>query len=216
MNKSEKRTLLIVGIVAIVLCIGSSLYFHYKKQTTSKTPANIQSVKSQEQMKIIIQPMGKVNTLFDTYTYQDVKKVIPNVELLQPINMPSSAYVRDRGRYRADTIIHWLNARAKSNEIFVGITKDDISTNKGNIQDWGVMGLGFCPGHACVVSDFRVRNKNNYFKVVLHEIGHTMGLDHCTVKTCFMRDAEGHDTTDEETEFCPKCKNFLKNKGWRL
>ena len=78
------------------------------------------------------------------------------------------------------------------------------------------MGLGYCPGKACVVSDYRIKNKTNYFKVVLHELGHTMGLGHCVVKSCFMRDAEGHDTTDEETEFCTNCKNYLKNKGWEL
>ena len=78
------------------------------------------------------------------------------------------------------------------------------------------MGLGNCPGHACVVSSHRVRNKNNFYKVIIHEMGHNMGLPHCNVKTCFMRDAEGHDTTDEETDFCEKCKAVLKSKGWKV
>ena len=203
------------GCLVIAILLSSSLLAQVKQPT--KQPINVvKSVNKQSQMNIIIQPLGKQNRLFNKYTYEDVSKVIPNVTIANPIKMPSSAYVRDRGRYRADTIIHWLNARAKPNEILVGITKDDVSTTKNNFKDWGVMGLGYCPGHACVISDFRVKNKNNYYKVVLHELGHNMGLNHCSVKNCFMRDAEGHDTTDEETEFCPHCKSILLTKGWKL
>jgi archaemetzincin len=31
-----------------------------------------------------------------------------------------------------------------------------------------------------------------------------------------MRDAEGGNPTDEETGFCPSCKEFLIRKGWQL
>lgn len=43
-----------------------------------------------------------------------------------------------------------------------------------------------------------------------------MGLDHCPDKTCLMRDAEGKNTTNEETGFCENCKEFLLDKGWNL
>lgn len=81
------------------------------------------------------------------------------------------------------------------------------------------MGLGYRPGKSCVVSDFRMAGKNSnqqFYKVVLHELGHTEGLSHCTVKTCLMRDAEGGNHLDEEKDFCKKCKSFLMNKGWQL
>lgn len=216
MKKSLKKTALIIGLIAVVSCIGGGLFFLYNKTHKQRTPIPIQSVKNPEPMNIILQPIGKEDELFDMDTYDKIRKVIPNVGLNQPRIIPKSAYVKDRGRYRADSIIHWLSTLAKPNEVYVGITMSDISTTKGSVQDWGVIGLGYCPGHACVGSSFRVKNLDNYFKVVLHEIGHTMGLNHCPVKTCYMRDAEGHDTTGEETEFCPKCKNFLKTKGWKL
>ena len=76
------------------------------------------------------------------------------------------------------------------------------------------MGLGFQPGKACIASNFRLRDKKNFFKVALHELGHTTGLPHCPEKTCFMRDAEGGDPTGEESGFCTKCKNYLIKKGW--
>ncbi|WP_298151987.1 matrixin family metalloprotease [Flavobacterium sp.] len=110
-------------------------------------------------------------------------------------------------RYRADYII-----RAQKKVIpnaasyIVGLTSEDISTTKkeadGTIKmpaskyrDWGVMGLGYCPGNSCVVSDFRLRSKNQklFFlrlkKVAVHEIGHNLGLPHCPNKSCVMTDA---------------------------
>jgi len=82
-----------------------------------------------------------------------------------------------------------------------------------------VMGLGFMPGNACVVSSFRLSKKKRaeqFYKVVLHELGHTQGLPHCAVKTCFMRDAEGKNPTDEETGFCNSCRKHLEDENWKL
>lgn len=53
------------------------------------------------------------------------------------------------------------------------------------------------------------------YKVLVHEIGHTEGLDHCPEKTCLMRDAEGGNPLDEETDFCERCKAHLQRKGWK-
>ena len=109
-----------------------------------------------------------------------------------------------------------MSRRAQENEIYLGITSYDISSTKNGKPDFGIMGLGFRPGKACVASDFRLKDKSNFFKVVIHELGHTAGLHHCPEKTCFMRDAEGHNPTDEETGFCPSCKKSLLAKGWKL
>lgn len=41
------------------------------------------------------------------------------------------------------------------------------------------MGLGYRPSKACVVSSFRLQARNRreqFLKVLLHEIGHTYGL----------------------------------------
>ncbi len=81
------------------------------------------------------------------------------------------------------------------------------------------MGFGYNPGNACVVSSFRLSKANQqeqFYKVAIHELGHTQGLPHCEEKTCFMRDAEGGNPLNEEKDFCPACKSFLKGKGWRL
>lgn len=118
--------------------------------------------------------------------------------------------------YKADTLISFLSETAPRGHISIGLTNRDISTTNGEIDDWGVIGLSFIPGNACVVSTFRLNKSNlsdQLFKVAIHELGHTQGLDHCGNKTCYMMDAEGKNTTDQEKEFCPKCKAFLSGKG---
>ena len=167
-------------------------------------------------IKIRIIPLGQQASCFNQQTFSIIKQYVPNAVLERAEPMPKMAYYSPRERYRADSIIHWLSRRAGKDEVIIGVTAQDISTTKDSHDDWGVMGLGNCPGHACVVSSHRVRNKNNFYKVIIHEMGHNMGLPHCNVKTCFMRDAEGHDTTDEETDFCEKCKAVLKSKGWKV
>ena len=108
--------------------------------------------------------------------------------------------------------------KVNANQKIVGITSKDISTTKGKNPDHGVMGLGSMGGKSCMISTFRLKKGSNeqLFKTVIHELGHNFGLDHCPVKTCFMRDAEGKNPLDQEKEFCTGCKKVLVNKGWKL
>ena len=114
-------------------------------------------------------------------------------------------------------MINFLNRRTADNHVTIGLTGKDISATKDSIVDWGVMGLGFCPGKACIASTFRLPKSEQLiqlFKVAIHELGHTQGLPHCAVKSCFMRDAEGGNPTTEEKDFCAECKSYLVKKGW--
>ncbi len=101
----------------------------------------------------------------------------------------------------------------------LAITRTDISTTKGGHADWGVIGLGYSPGNACIVSSFRLSKKNTtdqWIKICLHELGHTRGLPHCKVTNCYMRDAEGHNVANELTEFCGDCAAKLTGKQGQL
>ena len=166
--------------------------------------------------KIVVLPLGKVSKMFIDETVARLKSYIPTIELRKAEPMPSIAYYKPRSRYRADKLLSWLQNRTAQNETWVGITMNDISTTKGIYHDYGVMGLGRCPGSTCVASNFRLKQKKYFYKVVIHELGHTTGLPHCSVKTCFMTDADGGDPTARETDFCVKCKRHLINQGWSL
>jgi archaemetzincin len=124
------------------------------------------------------------------------------VEALRAIPLPRSAYYPKRRRYRADRILEFLRQRfeREAPEVRVlALTAVDISTTKGPHPDWGVFGLGDLGGRAAVISLFRLRRRvrsraHFSFRVVttaLHEVGHTLGLDHCREPRCVMLDAEG-------------------------
>jgi len=168
---------------------------------------------------IDIQPFEGIPENLVNHVYTELCKIHPRVTLLKPIALLKRAYYAPRNRYRADTLIYLLRSTTKDGHVTMGLTNKDISSDKGKIIDYGIMGLGYQPGKACVVSPFRLSKKNlneQFFKVAIHELGHTQGLPHCPNKTCLMTDAEGKNNTDDEKGFCEKCKAFLIAKGWTL
>lgn len=144
-----------------------------------------------------------------------------HVVILQGSKLPKSAYYAPRNRYRADTLLDYLlGVRPKTVDYMVGLTAVDISCTNGAYLDWGVFGLGYMPGGSCVVSTYRLRKgaksethfRERLSKVVLHELGHNFGLNHCTSPSCFMHDAEGtiKSVDREQKNLCAGCKQKLK------
>jgi archaemetzincin len=153
-----------------------------------------------------------------------------NVKVLTIHKLPKSAFINIKSpRYRADSIIK-IQERALPDgvEYVLGLTENDISVTKhsadGSIKkpvwkynDFGIMGLAYCPGKSCIVSGFRLKHKNKevYFgrfkKVALHEVGHNFGLPHCPDKKCVMTDAvESIKTIDNaRPELCAACSAKL-------
>ena len=176
-------------------------------------------IENNRETVLLIQPFKDMNSETTKFVTAQITKIYPHVIVLEPIDLPKEAYYRERNRYRADSIIKSLSQNTEKGFVKIGLTTKDISTTKGSVKDFGVMGLGYQPGKSCVASNFRLNkdNKNEqFFKVAIHEIGHTQGLKHCPEKSCFMRDAEGKNPTDEETDFCNKCRDFLKTKNWKF
>lgn len=183
----------------------------------NQTPANQKAEKTNAHITILVQPFAGIDSSSVKWVIQELKKVYPFVQVSKPISLPSTAFNKNKTRYRADSLIAFLNKQATTNQVIIGLTAKDISTTKDAIEDWGVMGLGYCPGQACIASLYRLTKgqKNmQLFKVAIHELGHTQGLPHCPVTTCFMRDAEGKNPTNQEIEFCASCKMVLVKKGW--
>ena len=142
------------------------------------------------------------------------------VEVLATRPLPKAAWYAPRGRYRAEKLLDDLAANtAAKYQLVVGITARDISTTKGEHEDWGIFGLGEVSGRVCVLSTFRLgargadetRLRERLRKVAVHEAGHVMGLDHCPHHGCVMQDAESSiATVDAETgTFCETCKTTI-------
>lgn len=164
-----------------------------------------------------IQPLGPVKK-------EDVARVKAGlqalysveVEVLPEIPLPKMAWYPPRERYKADKLLEFLSTQTAGRVTkVIGLTAQDISTSKGEIADWGIFGLGQLGGRACVVSTFRLRAgkvKTPVFharlaKVVNHELGHTLGLDHCPTADCLMQDAGGKIATvdGESGKPCAEC-----------
>ena len=138
-------------------------------------------------------------------------------EIAGVAKLPEVAFYKPRNRYRAEILLKTIEGY-KGYDKIIGITTKDISTTKNNIYDWGIMGLASSPGKSCVISTFRIKTPNKilfndrFIKVALHELGHTMGLPHCTFSSnCFMESAEGTiKSVDRETRYlCSNCKKII-------
>ncbi len=141
------------------------------------------------------------------------------VKILDRIDLPRRAYYKPRHRYRADKLLDTLRGRGPADAWRVmGLTAVDISTTKAPYDDWGVMGLGEIGGKTSVLSLFRCKkgardaahSAERLGKVAVHELGHTLGLDHCPRAGCLMEDAKGKvSTVDGEKTFCEVCRKTL-------
>jgi len=173
--------------------------------------------KSSDPITIDIQPFDGIPDEAVQYVTKELRQLYSRVTVKPALPLPASAFYAARNRYRADSLINFLNRLALPRHVVIGLTDQDIRCTKNKVADWGVMGLGFCPGQASIASTFRLSKKERLqqlFKVAIHELGHTQGLPHCAVKTCYMRDAEGGNPTDEEKDFCKDCKAVLIKKDW--
>ncbi len=167
---------------------------------------------------VAVQPLGRVDTSLTAAARAGIEGLYYlKAEVLPAAPLPASAYYKPRGRYRAEKLLDHLDSlRDKHYFKIVGLTEADISTAKGNIADWGIFGLGSLGGSSCVVSTYRLGKgkvpKKKFLerlvKVVNHELGHTLGLDHCPNRGCLMEDACGSiRTVDRENgKLCDSCR----------
>jgi len=180
------------------------------------------AVAAEKEIKVAILSMdGPGKELCDLLAAEIRKFYGFKADLLKETNLPRSAYYPARKRYRADTLLNYLlGVRPANYDYIIGITDKDISCTNGIYEDWGVFGLGFMPGRSCVISTFRLKKnmkseehfRERVYKVVLHELGHNIGLDHCPSTNCLMEDAGGTiKTVDaEKLEVCDDCKEKIR------
>lgn len=191
--------------------------------------------KVSQETTIAVQPFeGFEQTYADT-----VKRALENlygvkVKVLDEIEIPAYTFINVKSpRYRADSLISFL----KKNNSFddydhvIGLIKEDISCTKYSdfetrtikepeykYKDWGIFGLGYCPGKSCIVSSYRLLKSTSteifierLKKVSCHEMGHNFGLPHCPNKECIMQDAaETIKTIDGVKMFlCDGCRKKI-------
>lgn len=138
------------------------------------------------------------------------------IRRLPAAELPVQAYYAPRRRYRAERLLEYLERHTPEDaQVMMGLTEVDISTTKGGVYDWGILGLATLSGQHCVISRFRAQRgakdathiKQRLAKTVVHEVGHTIGLPHCPHYGCLMEDGKGSVlTTDHERDVCAECR----------
>lgn len=174
-----------------------------------------------------IQPFGQFPHSHITSVASSLEEIFKlKVVVLNSQTLPAHTFVHIKTpRYRADSLIVHLKRQKKAQFICIlGLTNKDISITKRNslgqilkpeykYLDWGVFGLAFCPGVACIVSTNRLKSSNPNFlnqlkKISVHEVGHNLGLPHCPNEGCVMMDAAETIKTIDKVKlgFCSSCR----------
>ena len=139
---------------------------------------------------------------------------LSEIEVLPKKDIPASCLYKPRNRYWAGKILGFLKQQNKGSDfVTIGLTHRDISTSIHRQYNYGIMGLSFLPGEACVVSTYRLKRKDDLWKVTIHEFLHSRGLPHCkkNAPKCLMQDAHGKNTFYMKNGLCQDCQNSMKS-----
>lgn len=182
--------------------------------------------------QIALQPIGSIvdkDVMMQTKWALEMK-LNKKITLLPPIPLRHRWLDQSKGiRYDAEEIIQTLNTKKyKAFDKIIGYTEADIfkyrMINKEcefaslELEDaWGVFGLGSRPGRACIVSSYRLSDAEDtttckrLLNVTLHEIGHTVGLQHCNNKQCVMYgNYHGMEDLDHiKGQYCLHCREKM-------
>ncbi|BDY12204.1 archaemetzincin family Zn-dependent metalloprotease [Hydrogenimonas cancrithermarum] len=132
----------------------------------------------------------------------------------EPLSLES--YDMNRAQYRAFDLLRTACLRKENPmQIVLGITEADIYEDRLNF----VFGLASAFYHCAVISTARLSNrfydmaedKRLLFRRIVtesvHEIGHTLGLEHCPDPHCVMHFSNSlADTDNKGYRFCPNCR----------
>jgi len=178
-------------------------------------------------MKISILPIGEIEeNALKTLQGSLVRAFSGSTcKILSKSVVPKESYNIVRRQYDSTLILHKVlqfteaseTLRSKEDHI-LGVTDVDIYVQGLNF----VFGEAQCPGKAAVISLYRLRpefygapNDERLFlertaKEAIHELGHTLGLRHCSNPLCVMHFSLNIGMTDlKQAEFCSSCKSLL-------
>ncbi len=177
-----------------------------------------ENIHTQEQMNIEIIPIGQIDILVLDYLKENLTDVFEAKVLLsksQPI--PEYAFNKKRGQYYSSEILENL-AKFKQGQITLAIIERDLYVLELNF----VFGEADPVSQICIIS--LVRLKQSYYglpenkelflsrslKEAVHEIGHLLGLGHCSNPKCVMHFSNSLlDTDIKDYQFCDTCQRLL-------
>ena len=165
-------------------------------------------------LKFKIIPLGEVDRgVVNEVCLALEEKFRARVRVEPPVDLPEEALNKLRNQYLAVKLIEYL-ANSYEGRV-LGITDKDLYAEGLNF----VFGQAQLNGRAAVLSLCRLNpefygEKEDYTllikrarKEAIHEIGHTLGLTHCTNPSCVMCFSNTVLDVDKKSEdFCKLCK----------
>jgi archaemetzincin len=140
------------------------------------------------------------------------------VEKTAPLTDVSEAYYSQRNQYYSTRLLIYLEKRIQRlrNGRLLGVTSVDLFVPGMNF----VFGEARLPGRVGIISTHRLKaespNEDDLFqervtKEAVHEIGHMLGLTHCSDSVCVMHFSQHiQDTDRKHAEFCKSCHSRLE------
>ncbi len=173
-------------------------------------------------MHVDIVPVGDVDAVVKREASGSVRAVYDcDVTVHDTQAVPAGSYVAGREQYRAEEFID-LAKRVGAGEKNIAITPKDLFYHQRNY----VFGLAYLGGSGSVISTYRLRTSSDggfshqsasdiyadrIRKEVVHEIGHTLGLEHCENNRCVMNFSPTVRQVDRKEEtLCGSCNRNVR------
>ena len=215
MNKAIYKSLILLVGAMLMACQGG------KGNAPSKEAEPKETVKQTEKVRNISLylyddfPVQKAQMLADA-----IKETYPSVSIQkEPLVLPKEHYNRERKRYSGTGLLKDLSKLRKGN-VVLGLTDEIIFKANELSPTYGIFGVSPVGAYVAVISSTRPSGKqhtnDHLVKLMMHELGHSFGLNHCSNQHCFMVDAEHGNKFSQTPSFCNECKTFLNNKGWKI
>ena len=215
MNKAIYKSLILLTCAMLMACQGG------KVDTPSKDTVSKETVKQTAIVRDISLylyddfPAQKAQMLADA-----LKEVYPSVSMQkESLVLPKEYYNKERNRYSGTGLLKDLTRLRKRN-VVLGLTDEVIFKANELSPTYGIFGVSPVGAYVAVISSTRPSGKqhsnDHLVKLMMHELGHSFGLNHCSNQHCFMVDTEHGNKFSQTPSFCNECKAFLNNKGWNI
>jgi len=196
--------------------------FHEPEQSFERYIGGSVNRRCEHRTTFYLQPLGEASTRYK----ETLERVRVHVEayfgvpakILDPLPQVAGAYVEKRGQYNATQIINSLADRHPADAlVYMGITEKDLySTGLNFVFGEGSLHLrcGVYSLHRLETDDAALFLRRS-LKLVSHEAGHILSIDHCTVWSCVMDGANNLDEADRQPmHLCPvDLRKVLWNTG---